>query len=151
MALISIVIASLPAPTALMVSSPTPTSITLIWEQPEGADAVDGYEISYDRIINECGGGIGSFATVTVMLNSGSLRSYTLTNSSSTPVEEDSRHFITLRAVNSVTRSDSTMAFPYPVITGDAGLVIDLTVTKDLTYGKNIVYYNFQLLGWFSL
>ena len=151
MALISIVIASLPVPTALMVSSPTPTSITLIWEQPEGADAVDGYEIGYDRIVNECGGDIGSFPTVTVMLNSGSLRSYTLTNSSSTPVEEDSRHFITLRAVNSVTRSDSTMAFPYPVITGDAGLVIDLTVTKDLTYGKNIVYYNFQLLGWFSL
>ena len=106
-----------------MVSSPTPTSITLIWEQPEGADAVDGYEISYDRVVIECGD-VGNFRTVTVILNSGSLRSYTLTNSSSTPVEEDTRHFITLRAVNSVTRSDATMASPYPITTADAGLMI---------------------------
>ena len=108
-----------------MVSSPTPTSITLTWEQPEGAGAVDRYEIIYDRTIDECGGGIGSFPTVTVVLDDGSLRSYTLTNTSSTPVEEDSMYFITLRAVNDVTRSDTTMAFPSPVITADAGLLID--------------------------
>ena len=83
---------------------------------------MERYEIIYDRTINECGGGIGNFPTVTVVLDDGSLRSYTLTDSSSTPVEEDSMYFITLRAVNSVTRSDATVAFPDPIITADAGL-----------------------------
>jgi hypothetical protein len=81
---------------------------------------VDSYEIIYDRTINECGG-TGNFPTVTVVLDDGSLRSYTLTNSSSSPVEEDSEYFISLRAANSVTRSDATMAFPSPVTTADAG------------------------------
>ena len=129
-----------------MVSSPTPTSITLTWEQPQGASAVDSYEINYDRIVNECGGNIGSFPTVTVILDNGSLRSYTLTNSSSTPVEEDSRYYITLRAVNSVTRSDTTMAFPNPITTANAGLLTDLTVANILC-----MCYHFQLLGWFCL
>ena len=91
---------------------------------------MDSYEIIYDRIVNECSGNIGSFPTVTVILDNGSLRSYTLVNSSSTPVEEDSRYFVTLRAVNSVTRSDTTMAFP--ITTADAGLLIDLTVANIL-------------------
>ena len=86
---------------------------------------MDRYEINYDRIVNECGGGIGSFPTVTMVLDDGSLRSYTLTNGSSTPVEEDSMYFIELRAVNSVTRSDTTMAFPNPIFTSDAGLLIN--------------------------
>ena len=115
---------------------------------------MDSYEISYNRIVNECGGDIGSFPTVTVLLNSDSLRSYTLTNSSSTPVEEDSRYFITLRAVNSVIRSDSTMAFPYPVTTGDAGLIIiDFTCGKNsiLKYMYNVLCYYFQFLVLCSL
>ena len=107
---------------------------------------MDSYEINYDHIINECGGNIGILPTVTVILDNGSLRSYTLTNSSSTPVEEDSMHFITLRAVNSVTRSDTTMA---SITTADAGLLIDLTVANILY--NNIMCYHFQLLGWFSL
>lgn len=81
---------------------------------------MDRYEINYDHIVNECGGDMGSFPTVTVVLDDGSLRSYTLTNSSLSPVEEDSMYFISLRAVNSVTRSDATMASPSPVTTGDA-------------------------------
>ena len=85
---------------------------------------MDRYEIIYDHIVNECGG-MGSFPTVTVVLDDGSLRRYTLTNSTSTPVEEDSMYFISLRAVNSVTRSDTTMAFPDPIITADAGLLIN--------------------------
>ena len=114
----------------LEVTSPTPTSITLIWEQPEGADAVKSYEIIYDRIVNECGAGMGSFPTVTVVLDDGSLRSYTLTNSSLTPVEEDSMYFISLRALNSVMRSDTTTAFPDPVTTADAGLLNRFTVAN---------------------
>ena len=133
------IVASLPAPTALDVSSPTPTSITLTWEQPEGAGAVDRYEIIYDRIINECGAGMGSLPTVAVVLDDGSLRSYTLTNSYLTPVDEDTMYFMTLRAVNSVTRSDTTMAFPSPVTTADAGLLVDFTVAS-VCYALHITF-----------
>ena len=107
---------------------------------------MDSYEIIYDRIVNECGGGIGSFPTVTVVLDDGSLRSYTLINSSSAPVEEDGMYFIELRADNSVTRSESTMAFPSPVDTADAGLLI-----IDFMYIYALHNYHFQLLDWFSL
>ena len=94
---------------------------------------MDTYEINNDRIVNQCSDDIGSFLTVTVILDNGSLRSYTLTNSSSTPVEEDSRYFITLKAVNSVMRSDTIIAFPSPITTADEGLlVIVLTVANIL-------------------
>ena len=115
--------APLPAPTILMVSSPTPTSITLTWEQSEAsAGAVERYEIGYEYSVLECiGEREGDFRRITEMLNNGTLRSYTLTNSSSTPVEEDTTFFsITLTAVNNVTRSDPT-EFPSSVTTADAG------------------------------
>ena len=84
-----------------------------------GADAVDSYEIRYEYRVNECSEGMGSFQPVTVMGINGSLRSYTLTNSASTPVEEDSTFFITVTAVNSVTRSEPTPQIRF--ITPDAG------------------------------
>ena len=113
----------LPAPTILTVTSPSPTSMTLIWEQSEtSAVAVDGYEINYQYSVLQCIGEVeGDFPAISVMLNDGSLRRYTLTNSSSTPVEEDTAFFsITLTAVNSVTRSDAT-EFPSSITTADAG------------------------------
>ena len=123
----------LPAPTMLMTSSPTPTSITLTWEQPEGADAVEGYEINYMYSIMQCVGEVeGDFPAISVMLNDGSLRSYTITNTSSTLVQEDSTYTITLRAVNSVTRSNTIESFPNSVITGVAGKSVgslDFTIT----------------------
>ena len=123
----------LPPLAILSISSPTPTSITLTWDQPVGADAVDSYEIGYEHSIHECRDeGMGNFPAITVMGVNGSLRSYTLTNSSSTPVEEDSTFFITLTAVNSVTRSEPTP--PAQVMTADAGNqlvnLIDLTEAK---------------------
>ena len=102
-----------------MVSSPSPTSFTLTWEQPEGADAVDSYWIGYEYSVHECIDEGGSFPAVTVMVHKGSLRSYTMTNSVSTPVEEDSSFFITLTAVTSVTRSDPTPSVT--IMTTDAG------------------------------
>ena len=96
--------AALPAPTNLMASSPTATSITVTWERPEGADAVDSYEINYQYIIEECYN-YDTFPTVTVSVANSSLRRYTLSNSSSIPVEEDSLFRILLTAVNNVTRS----------------------------------------------
>ena len=113
---------SLPSPTNLMVSSTSPpTSITLTWEQPEGADAVDGYEINYSYDVIECvsDGSTRPFSPVTVTLNNGSLSSYTIMNSHMTPVEEDSQYTISITAVNSVGRSGpSNMAF---TITAEAG------------------------------
>ena len=86
-----------------------------------GADTVDSYEINYEYSVNECSGEGGSFPAVTVRGINGSLRTYTLTNSASTPVDEDSSFFITLAAVNSVMRSDPTPPLPSPIRTADAG------------------------------
>ena len=97
--------AALPSPTTLRATA-TATSITLTWEQPMGANAVDRYEINYLYMIEECqleGG--RTFPSVTVSVNDGTLRRYTLNNSALSPVEEDSLFRITLAAVNSVTRS----------------------------------------------
>ena len=91
-----------------MVSRSSPaTSISLTWDQPQGAEAVDGYEINYSYQINECvrEGNTSPIPPVLVTLNNDSLRSYTVMNSPSTPVEEDSRYTITITAVNSVGRS----------------------------------------------
>ena len=103
--------------------SPTspPTSITLTWEQPEAPDAVDGYEINYSYDVIEClrDGDTQPFPPVTVTLNNGSLRNYTIMNSTTTPVEEDSQYNISITAVNSVGQSGpSNMAF---TTTADAG------------------------------
>ena len=101
--------APLPAPTNLRVSSPAlPTSITLTWEQPEGANAVDSYEINYNSIIQDCvSEGVGNLPPVKVSVDNSSLRSYmyTLNDGPDSPVEEYSLFRITLTAVNSVTRS----------------------------------------------
>ena len=87
-----------------MVSSPIlPTSINLTWEQPEGANAVESYVINYQYNIQQCDD--ASFPSISISLNDSTLRSYTLRNSASTPVEEYSSFKISLTAVNSVTRS----------------------------------------------
>ena len=94
-----------------MVFSPIlPTSINLTWEQPEGANAVESYEINYQYTIQQCdidgnNNIIGNFPSVNISLNDSILRSYTLHNSASTPVEECSLFRISLTAINSVTRS----------------------------------------------
>ena len=76
---------------------------------------------SAEYSINEYIGERDNFSSgsVTVMLNNGSLRSYTLTNSSLTPVEEDSSFFVTLRAVNGAMMSDPTP--PVYIETADVG------------------------------
>ena len=82
---------------------------------------MDRYEINYRYFIEECeleGG--GQFLPVTVSVNDGTLRRYTLNNSASTPVEEDSEFRITLTAINSVTRSVSSQ--PAMTTTAEAGI-----------------------------
>ena len=99
----------LPSPTSLTVTESLPTSISLMWEQPQGADAVDSYEISYNFTVNECSGDEDNFPPVTAIVIDGSLRSHTITNSTMTPVEEDSIYYISLTAANSVGRSEATI------------------------------------------
>ena len=81
---------------------------------------MDRYEINYRYLIEECEseGGI-SFAPVTVSVNDSTLRGYTLNNSASSPVEEDSVFRIILTAVNSVTRSVPSQ--PAMTTTAEAG------------------------------
>ena len=108
-----------------MVTSSTPTSITLTWEQTEeSADAVDRYEINYEFSVIECSEEGGSFGPVPVTVNNASLRRYTLNSSPSTPVQEDSRYFITLTAVNSVARSEAAAAIPSHFTTPYAGKLL---------------------------
>ena len=103
----SLHIVPLPPPTNLVVSSLSATSISLTWDQPLGADAVDGFMITYTYEVNECRDeNPKPFPPVTVTLNNGSLRGYTITNSSLSPVEEDSVFTISVTAVNSVTESN---------------------------------------------
>ena len=61
------------------------------------------FEISYTFTINECG---GSGESVNVTLSDSSLRNYTISNSSSTPVEEDSSYTVSITAVGNGTRSE---------------------------------------------
>jgi hypothetical protein len=89
----------------------------LTWEQPEGANAVDRYEINYRYLIEECG--TMSPLVRPVIVDDGTLRRYTLSNSGSTPVEEDSVFQITLTAINSVTRSVPSQ--PAMATTAEAG------------------------------
>ena len=80
---------------------------------------MDSYEIRYEYSVNECSSEGGNFLSITVAVNNGSLRRYTLTNGASIQVEEDSFFFIALIAINSVTRSDPTP--PVHIMTADAG------------------------------
>ena len=114
--------AALPPPIILMASSPTPTTIILTWEQPEGADAVDSYEINYLFLIHQCDDeGVGNFPqAITVSVGNSSLRRYTLSNSASIPVEEDSLFQFSLTAVNSVTRSVPSQ--PVSITTAQTGM-----------------------------
>ena len=80
------------------------TTITLTWDQPLGADAVESFVITYSYDVRECinDGENTPLQPVSVTIGNGSQRSYTIMNSSETPVEEDSQYSISMRAVNSV-------------------------------------------------
>ena len=98
----------LPPPTNFAVPRQSPaTSISLTWDQPLGADAVNSFKITYTYEINECRDENPlPFPPVTVTLNNCSLRGYTIINSSLSPVDEDSVFTISVTSVNSVTESN---------------------------------------------
>lgn len=108
----------------------------LTWEQHRGKDVVDSYRVSYKYIVKQCSRLSQNY---TVLLNSSSLRSYNLINSSTTPVEEDSLYIIMLSAMNSIAQSENVVI---NVTTVQAGMYI-LIVMKFFT--KNACC-TFQLL-----
>ena len=99
--------APLPPPTNL-VATPMTTSIRLTWNPPGGTDdvPVNSYEINYEYSVIQCSGEGGSFPPITIRMIDGSLREYTIENSTITPVEEESKYNIILRAVNPVDTSE---------------------------------------------
>ena len=106
--MILLLAAPLPSPINLIVSRRSPaTSISLTWEQPLGADAVTSFRIVYSYTVSECiGEDTRPIPPVAVVLNYGALRSYTIMNSPTSPVDEDSNYLITMTALNSVTESN---------------------------------------------
>lgn len=106
-------------PTNVMADGGT-TSIDISWQQAEG-DVVERYEITYNFNVNARPGLCTRSNTdpVTVELTDGSSNSYTLTNSMSTPVEEDGVYNISITAINSAGRS--TPANVSMINTGQAG------------------------------
>jgi hypothetical protein len=111
----------IPSPPINLMGTPTTaTSITLSWEHLEGSVDVNGYEINYAYIINECSSNMMSDPQVTVTLSNSSQRNYTINNAPNSPVEEDSEYSISLIAINSVGRSAAAMV---RVITPEAGMV----------------------------
>lgn len=88
-----------------MVNS-TATSISLTWDQLQGADAVDGFEINYSFTIIECD--VNGNTEVAVMVPDGTVREHIIINSSTTPIEEDSMYTISLTAMNTVNSSEAS-------------------------------------------
>ena len=90
-------------------------SITFLWKQDF---EIDTYEIQYNFAIKECQGDNTEFWNVTI---NGSLRNFTLENSTDTPVEEDSIYTIYLTAKTSDGRSETSILSD--IITERAGVI----------------------------
>ena len=85
-------------PTITDVSSSSSTSFTLSWEQDPSGDVATSYKLYYNFIIRECPDKTNSGWNVKI--NNNSHRSFTVMNSTETPVEEDSVYNISIAAVN---------------------------------------------------
>ena len=94
-----------------------------------------GYEIQYNFTIRECPG--NSWNVLNVTINDGSLRKYTLVNTSDTPVEEDSDYFLMFSAVNSDGKSE-----PTTTETNTSAAGIQMCTSRVCTRGKrNILIF----------
>ena len=102
--------------------SASSTSITINWNQNLSSD-VFWYELRYNFTIKECYSEniVNTWSNEWIDIINGSLTSYTLTNSSETPIEEDSAYDIFLTAVNSDGRSEASTT---EISTLGAGMLI---------------------------
>ena len=113
--------ADLPVMPVITDVSANSTSIIINWNQNLSSD-VFWYELRYNFTIKECYSENNTWSNEWIdnMIN-GSLTSYTLTNSSETPVEEDSAYSVFLTAVNSDGRSKASTT---EISTLGAGMLI---------------------------
>ena len=89
----------------MTTTAPQAKSFHLIWQQSDGADAVESYKIDYCFTVNECNE--SNPRCFTIQMIDGSLRRYHITNNDDHPVEEDSTYSIALTGVNSVATSEA--------------------------------------------
>ena len=97
-------VVDLPAMPVITNVSASSISITITWKQNLSSDDF-WYELRYNFTIRACENYAGEGNRV---INS-SFRSFTLENTSETPVEEDSIYSILLIAVNSAGRSEASV------------------------------------------
>ena len=97
-------VVDLPAIPMITNVSASSTSITITWKQNLSSDDF-WYELRYNFTIRTCENYTGEGNRV---INS-SFRSFTLENTSETPMEEDSIYSILLIAVNSAGRSEASV------------------------------------------
>ena len=98
-------VVDLPAIPVITNVSASSNSITITWNQDSSSD-VFSYELRYNFTIRGCENYTGEGSKVI----NGSLRSYTLRNSSETLVEEDSVYNILLIAMNSDGNSEANIS-----------------------------------------
>lgn len=89
-----------------VAADPETTTITVTWNQNQ-ADVVDSYEIVYSYRVNVYHGPEPCFTSsnINVMVIDSTVSQYMLSNSTRTPIEEDSNYTISLTAINSAGRS----------------------------------------------
>ena len=99
-------------PTAVMTYN---DSISISWNQ-QNQDVVTRYEINYSYTVNHC----PQYRPVqnTIVNVSGSMRIYTLLNTSENPIEEDSIYTITITAINPAGRSRASTGVLYTLPSG---------------------------------
>ena len=96
-------IVPIPSPTNL-TSMSTASSIFLQWEQ-ENKNLIEKYEIVYNYTVRRCG--ILNSSSINISISNDEITRHNLSNSDTTPIEEDSEYDILLTAMNSVGRSES--------------------------------------------
>ena len=101
--IIYLFIEPIPSPTNL-ISTSTESSIFLQWEQDKNS-LIDRYEIVYNYTVRRCG--IPNTLSIKISISNDGTSRHNLSNSDTTPIEEDSEYSISLTAMNSVGRSES--------------------------------------------
>lgn len=99
------------------------TSINISWVQND--TTVDYYEIQYNFTVKECNSIMKIFGPIKI---NNSTTEYTLSNSTNTPVEEDSVYSISLTAVNSVGQNETVVV--RDIVTKGAGSYFLCTISN---------------------
>ena len=129
----NIILVDLPAVPLIKNVSAGSTYITITWEKDLSSSLL-WYELQYNFTIKECANSTGKGNEVI----NGSLSSYSLRNSSKTPVEADSIYNILLIAVNSDGKSEASV--PEISTLGNGIIKITLTINFILSYCMHFIF-----------